>query len=178
MKKLFVTTFVLGTLAAASSFAADTSNLSGFSVGANAEFSKGSSSATDGTSDNGNTSALGLQGRYDFPVAPNFGIGLGASYSSSNHKAGTYASGAEATIGNRYSLDVMPTVALANNYQLYGKLDIHGVGYGIGLRQMLDKNMYWQVAYDLNKFNDVTFNTGTTSSIQENVFSIGVGYKF
>ena len=194
MKKLFVTTFVLGTLAAASSFAADTSNLSGFSVGANAEFAKGSSSATDGTSDNGNTSALGLQGRYDFPVAPNFAIGLGASYSSSNHKAGTYASGAEATIGNRYSLDVIPTVALANNYQLFGKLssiygraasddgsstsDVQGVGYGIGLRQMLDKNMYWQVAYDLNKFSDVTFNTGTTSSLQENVFSIGVGYKF
>jgi opacity protein-like surface antigen len=194
MKKIFATTVVLGTLAASSAFAAEPSNLSGFSVGTNVEFSNGSSSATDGTSDNGRTTALGLQGRYDFAVAPNFAVGLGASYSSGNHKAGTYASGAPATIGNRYSLDVIPTFALSNNTQLFGKLssiygnaasddgsstaDVQGVGYGVGVRQMLDKNMYVQVAYDLNKFKDATFNTGTTTSLQENVFSVGVGYKF
>jgi outer membrane immunogenic protein len=194
MKKLLLTTFVLGTMAASSAFAAGPNDLSGLSIGTTAEFSKGSSSATDGTSDTGQSSALGLQARYDWSLTPNFAVGLGASYSSGNHQAGTYASGAAATINNRYSLDIIPTVALANNFQLYGKLssiygaaasndgsstaNVQGVGYGLGVRQMLDKNMYWQAGYDLNQFNDVSFSTGTTSSLKENVFSLGIGYKF
>jgi opacity protein-like surface antigen len=194
MKKILLATVVLGSLAASSAFAADASDLSGLSIGTTAEFSRGSSSATDGTSDGGNTSALGLQARYDWSLAPNFAIGLGTSYSSGNHLAGTYASGAAASLNNRYSLDIVPTLGLSNNFQLYGKLssiygsassndaastaNVQGVGYGIGVRQMLDKHMYWQTGYDVNKFNDVTFSTGTTASLQENVFSIGLGYKF
>ncbi len=195
MKKLVLTTIALGTFAASSAFAAGPAdNLSGFSIGANAELSTGSASASDGTSDTGKTTALGLQARYDWALAPNFAIGLGGSYSSGNHLAGTYANGTAASINNRYSIDVIPTFALANNFQLYGKLssiygsaaandgsstnDVQGVGYGIGVRQMLDKNMYWQAGYDLNQFRDVTFATGTTSSLKENVFSFGIGYKF
>ncbi|APW41824.1 outer membrane protein [Rhodoferax saidenbachensis] len=194
MKKLLLTTVALGAFAASSAFAAGPADLSGLSIGANAEFSAGSSSATDGTSDTGKSTALGLQGRYDWALAPNFAIGLGASYSSGNHQTGTYANGTAANINNRYSIDVIPTIALSNDFQLYGKLssiygsaasndgsssaDVQGVGYGIGVRQMLDKNMYWQAGYDLNQFKDVTFGTGTTSSLRENVFSLGVGYKF
>jgi len=194
MKKLLLTTVAIGAFAVSSAYAAGQTDLSGFSVGANAEFSTGSSSATDGTSDTGKTTALGLQGRYDWALAPNFAIGLGASYSSGNHQAGTYANGTAATISNRYSIDVIPTIALDNSFQLYGKLssiygsaasndgsstaDAQGVGYGIGVRQMLDKNMYWQAGYDVNQFRDVTFATGTTSSLKENVFSLGIGYKF
>jgi opacity protein-like surface antigen len=97
-------------------------------------------------------------------------------------------------VNNRYSLDIVPTVALSNNYQLYGKLssiygtaastdgvatsNVQGVGYGIGVRKMLDKNLYVQAGYDLNKFNDVTYSNGTTAALQENVYSIGIGYKF
>lgn len=195
MKKLVLTTIALGAFVASSAFAADPADkLSGFSIGANAELSTGSASATDGTSDTGKTTALGLQARYDWALAPNFAIGLGGSYSSGNHLAGTYANGSAASINNRYSIDVIPTFALANNFQLYGKLssiygsaasndgsstnDVQGVGYGIGVRQMLDKNMYWQAGYDLNQFRDVTFATGTTSSLKEKVFSFGIGYKF
>lgn len=196
MKKLVLTTVAFGALAASSySFAAGPADLSGFSVGANVELSTGSANATDGTADTGKTTALGLQARYDWALTPNFAIGLGGSYSSSNHLAGTYASGAAASIGNRYSIDVIPTYALANNFQVYGKLssiygsatsdagsgtaDVQGVGYGIGVRQMLDKHMYWQAGYDLNQFRDVAFSsTGTTSSLKENVFSFGIGYKF
>lgn len=195
MKKLLLTTFVLGSMAASSAFAAGpTADLSGFSIGTTAEFTKGYATATDGTSDTGQSTALGLQARYDWSLAPNFAVGLGGSYSSGNHQAGTYANGTAASINNRYSLDIIPTVALANNFQLYGKLssiygaaasndgsstaNVQGVGYGLGVRQMLDKNMYWQAGYDLNQFNDVSFSTGTTSSLKENVLSIGIGYKF
>ena len=194
MKKLLMATLVLGSLAAGSAFAATPTDLSGASVSATGEFSSGGVSATDGASGTGKTSALGLQARYDWALSPNFAIGLGGSYSSGNHQNGTYVGGNAASVNNRYSLDIIPTVALANDFQLYGKLssiygsaasndgvntsNVQGVGYGLGARKMLDKNMYLQVGYDLNKFNDVTFSNGTTSSLQENVVSFGVGYKF
>ena len=56
--------------------------------------------------------------------------------------------------------------------------NVQGVGYGLGVRKMVDKNVYWQVGYDQNQFNDVTYSSGTTASLKENVFSIGLGYKF
>ena len=59
-----------------------------------------------------------------------------------------------------------------------GNAFTQGVGYGIGLRQMLDRNMFWQAGYDLNRYNDVAFSTGTTTGVQEHVFSLGLGYKF
>ena len=56
---------------------------------------------------------------------------------------------------NRYSIDIVPTVALSNDIQLFGKVssiygnaassdgvnnhDVQGVGYGVGVRKMLDK---------------------------------------
>jgi opacity protein-like surface antigen len=194
MKKLLATTLSLGLLAVTPVFAADPSSMSGFSVGATAEFSGGSSSATDGTSDNGRSNALGLQARYDWAITPTIAVGLGGSYSSSNHLAGTYASGVGVVTNNRYSLDVIPSIAVGNDLTLFGKVssiygsaasddgvnsaNVQGVGYGIGARRMLDKKTYLQVGYDVNKFNDVTFATGTTSSLKDNVFSIGVGYKF
>jgi opacity protein-like surface antigen len=194
MKKLLITTVVFGAFAAGSAFAAPAADLSGMSLSATGEFASGSVSAADGASDTGKTSAVGLQARYDWALAPNFAIGLGGSYTSGSHQHGSYASGNAASVNNRYSLDIIPTVALSNDFQLYGKLssiygnaasndgvnssDVQGVGYGLGVRQMLDKNMFWQVGYDLNQFRDVTFSNGTTSSLQERVLSIGVGYKF
>nr|WP_315464616.1 outer membrane beta-barrel protein [uncultured Rhodoferax sp.] len=197
MKNLLITSVVLGTLAAGSAFAADpaaTSDLSGFSIGTLAEFSRGSVSATDGSSDGGATTSASVQARYDWSLTPTFAVGLGASYSSGNHAFGSYATGTAATVNNRYSLDIVPTIALSNNYQLFGKLSsiygtaastdgvatssVQGVGYGIGVRKMLDKNLYVQAGYDLNQFRDVTFSNGTTAALQETVYSIGIGYKF
>lgn len=197
MKKLLITSFVLGSLAAGSAFAASPAggtDLSGFSIGTNAEFSRGTVSANDGSSDGGATTSAGINARYDWSLTPTFAVGLGASYSTGNHAFGSYANGTAATVNNRYSLDIVPTVALSNNYQLYGKLssiygtaastdgvatsNVQGVGYGIGVRKMLDKNLYVQAGYDLNKFNDITYSNGTTAALQENVYSIGIGYKF
>jgi opacity protein-like surface antigen len=88
----------------------------------------------------------------------------------------------------------VPAVAISNRLTLYGKVssiygsaasddgqnstNVQGVSYGIGVSQILDKHAYLQVGYDVNKFNDVTFAIGTTSSLKDNVFSVGVGYKF
>ena len=197
MKKLLITSFVLGSLTAGSAFAAGPTaapDLSGFSIGTNAEFSRGSVTANDGSSDGGATTSAGINARYDWALTPTFAVGLGASYSTGNHAFGSYANGTAASINNRYSVDIVPTVALSNDIQLFGKVssiygsaassdgvnnhDVQGVGYGVGVRKMLDKNLFVQAGYDLNKFRDVTYNNGTTASLQENVYSVGIGYKF
>ncbi len=197
MKKLLITSVVLGSLSAASAFAAGPtpgSDLSGFSIGTNAEFSRGNVGATDGSADGGASTTAGINARYDWALTPTFAIGLGASYSTGNHAFGSYANGTAATMNNRYSLDIVPTVALSNDYQLFGKIssiygsasssdgvssnNVQGVGYGLGVRKMLDKNLYVQAGYDLNQYRDVTFSNGNTASLKENVYSIGLGYKF
>ena len=48
----------------------------------------------------------------------------------------------------------------------------------MGVRKMLDKNLYVQAGSDLNQYRDVTFSNGNTASLKENVYSIGLGYKF
>lgn len=196
MKKLLVSSLCLGAMATSSAFAAGpvAQDLSGFSIGTSAEFVRGNVSATDSSSDGGASTSAGLQARYDWALSPTFTIGLGTSYSTGDHAFGSYANGTAATVKNRYSLDVVPTVALSNGYQLFGKIssiygtaassdgsstsDAQGVGYGLGVRKMLDKNLYLQAAYDLNQFRDVTFSNGNTASLKENVYSIGIGYKF
>ena len=125
MKKLLITSFVLGSLTAGSAFAAGPTaapDLSGFSIGTNAEFSRGSVTANDGSSDGGATTSAGINARYDWALTPTFAVGLGASYSTGNHAFGSYANGTAASINNRYSIDIVPTVALSNDIQLFGKV--------------------------------------------------------
>ena len=53
----------------------------------------------------------------------------------------------------------------------------NGMGYGLGVMQMLTDNIFLQGEFVLNKFNDVKtgpFIEGGSTS----VLSIGVGYKF
>jgi opacity protein-like surface antigen len=54
---------------------------------------------------------------------------------------------------------------------------IDGVGYGLGLRGMLDKNLFFQVGYDENQFNEKTIG-GVAVKPKASIFSLGVGYKF
>mgnify|MGYP003529696840 FL=1 len=37
--------------------------------------------------------------------------------------------------------------------------------------------MFYQLGYDINKYNDVDFGTGNVKA-SSSVFSLGVGYKF
>lgn len=193
MKKVIAIVSAIAALGTTPVFA-QARNFEGFSLGANVEFDNGSSSATDGTSDNGNSTGLGLQARYDWALGDNFLLGLGATASTGKRTAGTYVSGAGAYTADRYSIDLMPGYALSDNLALYAKVSsvmanassndgsstnsVQGIGYGIGLRGLFYRNMYWLAGVDSYRFNDVTFNTGATSSLKGTVFSLGVGYKF
>ena len=55
---------------------------------------------------------------------------------------------------------------------------ISGVGYGFGLRGMIDKKMFYQVGYDINKYNENDIGSGVIMKPSSTALSLGVGYKF
>lgn len=195
MKKVRAIVAAVGVLGAMQAFA-QAKNFEGLSLGANLEVDHGSLRASDGSSDSDRNTRLGLQVRYDWVLGNQFLLGLGAGMGTGHRNAGTYAlSGSSAYTKNRYSIDVMPGYAISNTLMVYGKLSalsatalsnngtdtasVHGTGYGIGLRGLIDNNTYWQAGLDTNRFQNVTFGTtGTTARFRDNVLSVGVGYKF
>ena len=93
------------------------------------------------------------------------------------------------------SFDITPSYAISDSLLVYGKVSsvgltlvsaspgsdysdsLMGFGYGLGVRSMLDKNLYIQAGYDMNRYNEKTFNA-TTFSGSSNIFSLTAGYKF
>lgn len=195
MRKLFALTAVVTALSSSQAFAQAKSH-EGFSLGANAEFDRSSVDATGtgAVSDSANSTGLGLQAQYAWALGSNFLLGLGATANTGNRKAGTYANGNEAYIKDRYSIDLIPSIAVTNKVLVFARISsvagngtssngtstasIQGLGYGLGFRAMIDNNLFWQAGYDYVKFNDVTFSNGTVSSFKGNILSLGIGYKF
>lgn len=194
MKKVTAIVAALGVLGAAQAFA-QAKNFEGWSVGANLEVDHGSLSASEGSSDSANNTGLGLQARYDWALGEQYLLGLGLTAGPGHRSAGNYlvsTTGAETK--NRYSIDVMPGYAINNKLMVYGKLSalsatalsddgvstatVHGTGYGIGLRGLIDHHTYWQAGLDAHRYSDVTFGTTTTATFKDTVLSVGVGYKF
>jgi outer membrane immunogenic protein len=193
MKKVLAIAVALGALGASQVFA-QAKSFEGFNVGANAEINHATMSASDGSSGSDHSAGLGLQANYNWALGDQFVLGLGAGLSTGHHDAGTYAGGSNASVKDRYSIDLMPGYAINNSLLVYGKLSavsatalstdgantatVHGTGYGVGLRGLISSQTYWQAGLDTYRFNDVTFNTGITASLKNDVFSVGVGYKF
>ena len=195
MKKALILATV-ATLVGTQAFA-QAKNFEGFSLGANVEVTKSTADATGALtgSDSGNSTGLGLQAQYSFALGESFVMGIGASLGTNNRNF-TDASGAlgvNSFSKNNTSIDFMPGYALSNTMLVYGKLSsvngalqndtaatsnsLSGLGYGIGLRSMLDKNTYFQVGYDSIKYDDIVAS-GVTTSPKTTNFSFGVGYKF
>ena len=180
---------------------AQAKNFEGFSVGLNAEMTRSTTEASPlSASDGSNSTGTGLQLQYSLALTDRFLLGLGATASFGTLTAGSSAAlGVDFTTKNRSSFDITPSYALTDTTLLYGKVSalsatgvatlqgtsteesksLNGVGYGLGLRTLVDKNVFLQLGYDWNKYNDVTNNAGTaTLKSTSNVFSLGVGYKF
>lgn len=193
MKKQFFLSLALalGVLMPAFSSAG---NLAGFSIGGSVENERAAVEASDGTSDSATTTNLGLQLRYDAPLAGNFLLGVGATFSIGNRQAGTFLSRASAYTKDRLSIDLMPGFALTGDTMAFVKISSNtataaaddgvststaqGMSYGLGMRSMLSDHVYWQASYDSYRFNDVGFGTGTAASLRGSILSLGVGYKF
>lgn len=170
---------------------AQAKNFEGFSLGVNAE-STTSTATTLGTgSDSATGGSLALQGQYLWPVNQQFLLGLGASYSPTSVNTGA-VNGINFSSKNRTSVDLIPGYAITPSAMVYGKLsalsgtaaalnatgtestaNLSGIGYGVGMRYLIDKNLFVQGDVSSNRYNDVG-NNGLSST----ALAIGVGYKF
>jgi opacity protein-like surface antigen len=182
---------------------AQAKNFEGFSAAANLEIASpkielAGTALPDSVS--GTSTNVGLQARYDLPLDKQFVLGFGGSYTLGDRKVGdSAANGVTLKSRSNYSLDLTPGVAVSDTMLVYGKFailrgtgsstniasgvettnDLKGLGYGLGVRSMIDKNMFLQAAYDYNKYDDYTDGvTGVTGKATSSIFSIGVGYKF
>lgn len=192
MKKLFALTAVVAALSSAQALA-QAKNFEGFSLGANAEFDRFTVDS-GGRSDSGNSTGLAVQAQYGWALGSNFLLGVGVTANTTNRKAGVYANGNEAYTKDRYSLDLIPAVAVSDKVLIFAKVSsisangasndgtstasLQGWGYGLGFRAMIDPNLFWQVGYDSIKFTDKTFSNGTVAGFKGEIFSLGIGYKF
>lgn len=173
---------------------AQAKNFEGFSIGANIASAKTTfSDSTD--SIDGTTTGLDLNAQYNWALGPEFVLGVGVTMGTGNNKAGTTTIGnADVTTKNRYALELTPGFALSKDMLIYGKIasisatadlsgitseSISGIGYGLGVRGLVDKNMFWQVGYDVNNYAEKNSATlGDKYTAKSSVFSLGVGYKF
>lgn len=171
-------------------------NFEGFSLSLNVQSSRTNVDVSNGASDSGTSTGLGIQGQYTFALTDQFVLGVGATLGLNNRNASS-ASGSVGLDGytrNNTSFELTPGVALSNTTLLYGKisaingtftadstgapsLGLTGLGYGFGVKYLIDKNVFWQVSYDLNRFTDSS-SGGLTYTIKPTVFSLGVGYNF
>lgn len=195
MKK-HATQIALCLVLAAPQVFAQAKNFEGFSLGGGLDFNRSSTQILNAGSDSSTHSGMDLQAQYAIALNDQFMVGLGASYSLGNRKVGSLgAPAADYTTKNAMSFDITPSYAISDSLLVYGKVSsvgltlvsaapgsdysdsLMGFGYGLGVRSMLDKNLYIQAGYDMNRYNEKTFNA-TTFSGSSNIFSLTAGYKF
>jgi opacity protein-like surface antigen len=201
MKKLLIATAVATTLFAPQAFA-QAKNFEGFSIAGNVTSAKSTTTTTGNTAagingdDSGTSAGVDLQLGYNVALGQSFVLGLGVTVGTGANKAGTIGT-SEFTLKNRASFDLTPGFAVSDSVLIFGKISgiaatveptagtftgsqtVSGIGYGIGLRAHLDKNLFLQAIYDTNKYEKYnTVGNATTLENKSGVFSFGVGYKF
>lgn len=131
---------------------------------------------------------------YTFGMTKEFALGLTGTYDLADTKGGS--SGSSNLVGKKhYSINLKPGFVLGSSTMLYallgynrmqgtlnnngytGTSNMNGIGYGIGLQAMLDKNVYvklegQQVKYSSSTLSGVTYKPSTT------IATLGLGYKF
>lgn len=183
MKKIVLT--LAGALVATPLVFAQAKNFEGFSVSASLANTKTTIDTTGAASIDGTTTGLDLNAQYNWALGQEFVLGVGVTMGTGNNKAGTSGT-TDVVTKNRSALEFTPGFAVSKDVLIYGKIaslnatvdsatstSISGLGYGLGVRGMVDKNMFWQVGYDSNKYDEKN-----TSTVKSTVFSLGVGYKF
>lgn len=138
-----------------------------------------------GSSIDGTSTGLDLTAQYNWALGQEFVLGVGINLGTGSNKAGTFGT-TDVVTKNRYALEFTPGFAISKDVLVYGKIaslsatadsgtsdSITGLGYGIGVRGMIDKNMFWQVGYDSNKYDEKN-----TATVKSTVLSFGAGYKF
>jgi opacity protein-like surface antigen len=200
MKKIFTLATVVA--AFSTSAVAQVSNFTGYSAGVNLDHTAVTSRLSDSTSESDalgqHSLGLSLQGAYGIALSPTTVLGVGATYSLTEAKAG-YLKGTSGSLTlkakNATSIYFEPGLLVNEKTLAYGKLSyetvkmsedgtysgdksINGVGYGFGLRTMLDKAWSLQAEVKHVVYGSEKFDSTTDFKTKATIGSIGVGYKF
>jgi len=186
-------------LAQAKNFAGAGIALSGSYAGGTLELSNSTTSVNVGE----NTTLLGADINYSFPVDGNFFIGIGATYDFGKTKVGSLTESGDKlafTVKDHYSAYIQPSYAVSSNTALFAKLgynegkgqltvtsgtgygasvskNFSGYGYGFGVKTLVNNNTYVQAEAGLIQYDKET--SGTVGFKPEVVLgTISIGYKF
>ena len=190
--------YVIATAVAAAAFApqafAQAKNFEGFSLAAGLnsvstkmDWSGGATGSLSGSGTN-----VGLQAQYAMALGSSFVLGFGVSTTVGEVPVGTPTGGTEVKAKDLTAVYIAPGFAVSNDVQIYGKIasvngtvvnattsdSASGIGYGVGTQILGGKNIYYQIEYLSNKYDDKTNTGGTTTKTSTDIFSFSVGYKF
>jgi outer membrane immunogenic protein len=206
MKKIIALAAIAA--ACSTSAFAQVSNFTGASAGVNLDHTSVTTHFSEFFDTNFNgvgqqTVGVSINGAYGIALSNDTVLTLGANYSLVDAKAGNLsANDGSGTITakakNQMSLYVEPGYLVSEKTLAYGKVSyesakvtlditdedggskkINGVGYGFGIRTMLDKNLSLQAEVKSIKYGSASFE-GDTSTFKTTatVGTIGLGYKF
>lgn len=142
---------------------------------------------------------VSLQAAYGLTLGPRSVLGLGLSYGLGDLQAGSIdVDGHHVTfrLKEMYALYVEPGYALTHDWLVYAKLGHFGVrrgeesvdgvtasktfggwGYGLGLRTLLDRNLYLQLEFIQADYNRKTADFGSYRAMTTTT-SLGLGFTF
>ena len=200
---LFASTAIIS-CAAATNLLAQAKNFAGPSLAINGSYNGGNVKMSEG----GDTlyfgeesSVLGIDAAYTFPVDNNFFIALGATYDLGKTKAGGTSGSvtAKAELDEHKSIYLQPGYTFNTNTALFAKFGYHesdgtlnvtvgnasgslsgtfeGWSYGVGLKSFFNNNAFVQVEGNITEYDG---QTALGVSFEPTVVSatISFGYKF
>ena len=176
---------------------AEAQNFQGLRVGGSLNMTGASTKVTNSTSTDGSFGANnvggGLSIAFTQRISKNAVIGVGGSFSNSKFKSGTDSLNTVIRGKNLWAAFVEPGVVVGEDTLIYAKAGYAGMKgtidefateysfsgymYGLGIRTMVDSNVYMEVealqyVFNSKSIGGITFDNKATQA------NVGVGYKF
>lgn len=176
---------------------ADAQNFQGLRVGGNLNMTGASTKVTNSSSTDGSFGANnvggGLSLAYTQRISKKTVIGIGGTFSNSKFKSGTDSANTIIKGKNLWTAYVEPGVVVGEDTLIYAKAgyagmkgtidefatehSLSGYMYGLGIRTMVDANVYMEVEALQYVFNSKTINSAIYD-IKATQANVGLGYKF
>ncbi len=176
---------------------ADAQNFQGLRVGGNLSMTGASTKVTNSSSTDGSFGANnvggGLSLAYTQRISKKTVIGIGGTFSNSKFKAGTDSANVTGKAKNLWTAYIEPGVVVGEDTLIYAKAGYAGMKgtidefatehsfsgymYGLGIRTMVDANVYMEVEALQYVFNSKTINSAIYD-IKATQANVGLGYKF
>ena len=196
-KKLLITALL--TITASSVMAQNNSEVNPFegpSIGVSVSSVGGSTDLSGTRSANMGQQSIvpTVEAGYAFGLTKEIALGLTGTYDLADTKGGS--DGSANLVGKKhYSINFKPGYVLGTSNMIYalvgynrmsgtlnnngytGSSNLNGIGYGLGIETLLNKNVYLkvegqQVKYSSSTVSGLTFKPSTT------IATVGIGYKF